>query len=114
MNILDNLEMIVSESRTEAKKAANEYLEKYGDRDCCGFAWVAITEYNGKKIRGNSKIAKKLEELGINQDYTRAFIMWNPSQLGVQSLNVLEAGAREANKVFRKYGFTSSINSRMD
>lgn len=105
---------IIIEAQQAAELAANDYLEHNGDRDCCGFAWVWISEFNGKKIRGNSKIAKELVSLGITQDYTRRFVFWNPGRVGVQSLNVIEAGAYAAAKVLKENGFTASASSRMD
>jgi hypothetical protein len=100
---------IVAEAMTEARRAAREALAKFGDRDCCGFAWTNIY-----KIKGNTKIGKMLKAAGVRQDYTRAFQLWNPAQMPVQSMNILEAGAVAAAEVFRKYGFEAYAGSRMD
>ena len=100
---------IVVEAMTEARQAAEAALAKYGDRDACGFAWVNI--YG---VKGNTKLGKMLKAAGVRQDYTKAFQLWNPSKLGVQSVGILEAGADAAAEVFKKYGFTAYSGSRLD
>ena len=58
MDVLKNLEAILAEAKEAAVVAANEMYEKIGgDRLACGFAWVNIYEYDGKKIRANSRSA---------------------------------------------------------
>ncbi len=88
---------IVAEAKEAARKAATEALAKYGDRDACGFAWVNIWG-----VKGNTKLGKVFKAAGIRQDYTRAFQIWNPSGLGVQSVGILEAGAEAAAKVLKE------------
>ena len=100
---------IVTEAYTEANKAARNFLAVHGDRDCCGFAWTNI--YG---VKGNTKLGKMLKAAGVRQDYTKAFQLWNPAKLPVQSLSVLEAGAQAAADVFRKYGFEAYAGSRLD
>ena len=100
---------IVVEAMIEARQAAEAALAKYGDRDACGFAWVNIY-----KVKGNTKLGKMLKAAGVRQDYTKAFQLWNPSKLGVQSVGILEAGAEAAAEVFKKYGFTAYSGSRLD
>jgi len=100
---------IVYEALTEANRAAREALIRYGDRDACGFAWVNI--YG---VKGNTKLGKMFKAAGLRQDYTKAFQIWNPSKLGVQSVGILEEGARAAADVFRKYGFEAYAGSRLD
>ena len=100
---------IVFEARAEASRAARNALAKYGDRDACGFAWTNI--YG---VKGNTKLGKMLKAAGVRQDYTKAFQLWNPAGIGVQSMGILEAGAEAAADVFRKYGFTAYAGSRMD
>ena len=100
---------IVFEARAEANRAARNALAQYGDRDACGFAWVNIY-----KVKGNTKLGKMLKAAGVRQDYTKAFQIWNPAGIGVQSMGILEAGAEAAADVFRKYGFTAYAGSRMD
>jgi hypothetical protein len=105
----------------EAQEAAYEaadhvFKTRLGGRDqyACGFAWTTIHEYAGKRIRGNSRVGRALREAGIRQNYDRQFQIWNPSQYPAQNVDVLEAGARAAADVFRKYGFVASAGSRLD
>ena len=108
---------VVAEARSAAAVAADKYFkEKLGgvDQFACGFAWVNIYSYKGKKIDGRSKVAKVLREAGIRQDYTRVFQIWNPSGYPCQNVDTLEAGARAAAEVLKKYGFEAYAGSRLD
>ena len=105
----EQVNAIVQEALTEARKAAEQALAKYGDRDACGFAWTNIY-----KVKGNTKLGKMLKAAGLRQDYTKAFSIWNPAKMGVQSVGILEEGARAAADVFRKYGFEAYAGSRLD
>jgi hypothetical protein len=105
----EQVNAIVQEAMIAAKRAALDTLNRDGDRDCCGFAWCNI--YG---VKGNTKIGRMLKAAGVRQDYTKAFQLWNPAQVPVQSMNVLEAGAEAAAQVFRKYGFTALAGSRLD
>ena len=111
MNALTQTQVneIVAEAMTEANRAAREALARYGDRDACGFAWTNI--YG---VKGNTKLGKMLKAAGVRQDYTKAFQLWNPAKLPVQSVGILEAGAQAAAEVFRKYGFEAYAGSRLD
>ena len=100
---------IVAEAMTEARNAAMAALAVHGDRDACGFAWTNI--YG---IKGNTKLGKMLKAAGVRQDYTKAFQLWNPAKVPVQSVGILEEGARAAAEVFRKYGFEAYAGSRLD
>ena len=42
------------------------------------------------------------------------FQIWNPANLGTQSVGILEIGAQAAANVFRKYGFEAYAGSRLD
>lgn len=108
----EQLVEIVAEAKQEARKAAEKFFqEKLGGRDqyACGFAWVNI--YG---IKGNTKMGKALKAAGVRQDYTKAFQIWNPAQMGCQNVDTLEEGARAAAEVFRKYGFEAYAGSRLD
>jgi hypothetical protein len=105
----EQVNAIVQEAQVEARKAAEAAYAKYGDRDACGFAWTNIY-----KVKGNTKLGKMLKAAGVRQDYTKAFQLWNPAKMPVQSIGILEAGAEAAADVFRKYGFTAYAGSRMD
>lgn len=105
----EQVNAIVQEAMTEARKAAETALAKYGDRDACGFAWTNIY-----KVKGNTKLGKMLKAAGVRQDYTKAFQIWNPAKMGCQSVGILEEGARAAADVFRRYGFEAYAGSRLD
>lgn len=100
---------IIKEAKEAANKAAMSRYNQYGDTGACGFAWVEIF-----KIKGNTKIGKKLKAAGVNQNYARVFQIWNPSGVHVQSVDVLETGAVAAAKVLESYGFVSYAGSRLD
>jgi hypothetical protein len=111
------LNAIVEESLVAAKAAASDYHTKHHggvERGACGFAWVEICEYEGKRITGNTKLGRMFKQMGITQDYTRTFQIWNPSKFPTQSIDVLEAGARAAANVFNGHGFKAYAGSRLD
>jgi hypothetical protein len=100
-----------NEAAQQARTAAKEFLQKHGDRDACGFAWVNVWG-----VRSNSKLGKALQAAGFRKDYTGSLQLWNPSKAGCQSLNVLEAGAEAYAQVLRdKLGLEKVYaGSRMD
>jgi hypothetical protein len=109
-----NLEAVqdaLNEAGIQARTAAKLALQKFGDRDACGFAWV-----NVYKVRSNSKLGKALQAAGFRKDYTGALCLWNPSKAGVQSVGILEAGAEAYAEVLRqKLGLESCYaGSRLD
>ncbi len=111
------IQAAVREAKAAAYEAADRFFkEKLGGRDqyACGFAWVNIWEFNGKPIKGNTKVGRAMKAAGIRQDYTRAFQIWNPSGYDCQNVDTLEAGAQAAADVFKKYGFTAYAGSRLD
>lgn len=111
------IQAAVREAKEAAYEAADRFFkEKLGGRDqyACGFAWVNIYEFQGKPIKGNTKVGRAMKAAGIRQDYTKAFQIWNPSGMGVQNVDTLEAGAEAAADVFKKYGFTAYAGSRLD
>lgn len=106
------LENIIKEATQAAKDEALKFFTETmqgQDRGACGFAWVNIYE-----IKGNTKLGKMLKKAGIDQDYTKAFRVWNPSQFPCQNIDTLEAGARAYANVFQKYGFKAYAGSRLD
>ena len=114
---INNMPAIVAEAEKAAGIAAVAYLSKYyggNDNYPCGFAWANICSFDGKKIRGNSKLGKALKQNGITQDYNRTFQVWNPSGLAVQNVDTKEIGAMAFAAVFKKYGFEASAGSRLD
>jgi hypothetical protein len=103
---------IVKEAQDAAYQAAMKFFyDVLGGKDqyACGFAWTNI--YG---VKGNTKLGKMLKAAGVRQDYTKAFQLWNPAKMGCQNVDTLEAGARAAAEVFRKYGFEAYAGSRLD
>lgn len=111
------IEILVQRAHLAAKRACENQEMKFAleDRmDCCGFAWVEIYKFEGKKIRANSKLGKALIEKGITKSYTGGYTMWNPARVGTQNLSSLEEGARAAVQIFEQAGFLAFASSRMD
>lgn len=103
---------IVLEAKIAARVAAEQFFKEklHGvDQYSCGFAWVDIFG-----VRSNSKIGKALAFGGFRKSYTKSLQLWNPSGMGVQNIDTLEAGAEAAAKVFEKYGFRAYTGSRLD
>lgn len=112
---MKTIKTIIQEAKIAAFEAAKQTelgLLLRGRADCCGFAWVDITEYLGKKIRKNSKVGKELALLGCNS-YS-GLKLWNPSGYPTQNMCTLEAGARAAALVLSANGFSAYASSRMD
>ena len=109
---IDDLKFIIAKAKTAANKASREYLDvtlKGEDNYPCGFAWVNI-----HGIKGNTKLGRNMKAAGIEQDYTKAFQIWNPGNVNVQNVDVKEAGAQAAADVFTAYGFKAYAGSRLD
>jgi hypothetical protein len=103
---------IVAEAKHEANQAAQQFFqEKLGgvDKYSCGFAWVDI-----HGVKGNTKLGRAFKAAGIRKSYTGSYQIWNPSGMGVQNIDTLEAGAEAAAKVFERYGFRAYAGSRLD
>ena len=106
------VDTIVAEAKSAAREAAERFFqEKLDGRDqfACGFAWVDIFG-----IKGNTKLGKAFKEAGVSKSHTSAFQIWNPSNMYVQNVDTLEAGAQAAADVFKKYGFSAYAGSRLD
>ena len=111
------LRNIIDEAKAAAASAADAFEKQYfpdGGWGACGFAWVNIYEHNGTRLKGNSKMGRALKQAGVDQDWTRTFSIWNPSKYPTQNIDTLEAGARAAADVFKRYGFTAYAGSRLD
>jgi hypothetical protein len=106
------IKAIVEKAKAAAHTASLKYLNenlKGEDTYPCGFAWVTI---NG--IKGNTKFGMNMKKAGLEQDYTKAWKIWNPGTVNVQNVDVKEAGADAAAKVFESFGFKAYSNSRLD
>jgi len=106
---IQELKDLMELALTTAHAAATKRIQDYGEQFYCGFAWVDI-----RGIKGNTKLGRAMKAAGYEQDYTRAFSIWNPSGLGTQCMSTKEAGARAAAKVFTDAGFTAYARSRAD
>lgn len=107
---VDQVQAIVAEAQTAAAQAAQAALVLHGDRDACGFAWCDI--YG---VKGNTRLGKLFKAAGVRRDWTgKAFQIWNPAGVGVQSVGIKEAGAAAAAQVFKRYGFEAYAGSRLD
>lgn len=109
-----SLNEIIQEARQAAAEATQAYLDRYGDGYPCGFAWVSLYKFDGKKLKGNTKVGKALKAAGVDQNYDRTFQIWNPSGHPTQNVDAKEAGARAAAEVFKRYGFDAYASSRLD
>ena len=106
----DCLHSIISESKRLAGDAARqEQCRLGGDWSECGFAWVEI-----RGIKGNTRLGRLLKRVGVKQGWNRAFHIWNPSGLPVQSVSIKEAGAAACAKYLRSKGFTAYACYRLD
>jgi hypothetical protein len=106
------IQNILAEATEAAQKAADDFEKQYfpnGGWGACGFAWVDIFG-----IKGNTKLGRAMKAAGINKDYKGAYSIWNPSKYPTQNVDTLEAGARAAADVFKRYGFTAYAGSRLD
>lgn len=114
---VEQIQAAIREAQEAAYEAADQFFKtKLGGRDqgCCGFAWVEIFSHNGKKLKGNTRAGRAMKAAGIGQNYYKAFEIWNPSGYHVQNVDTLEAGARAAADVLKKYGFEAYAGSRLD
>ena len=110
-----DIQEIHDEAKCAAVAAANARAGEWGDRwGMCGFAWVKIYGHGGKKIHGNSKLAKALAKVGIKRDYQGVLSLWDPAGLMTQNVDIKEAGAEAYAKVLKKYGFAAYADSRLD
>ena len=106
----ENLRQIIAESMRLAEEAAlKEERRLGGDWSECGFAWVEI-----HGIKGNTRLGRMMKRVGVGQGYNRAFHIWNPSELPVQSVAIKEAGANACAKYLRNEGFEAYSCSRLD
>ena len=108
----EDLDRIVAEAQEAAYKAAQTYFNDVmdgQDAGACGFAWVNI-----HGIKGNTRIGKRMSAAGIRKSWDKSYQLWNPSGFPVQNIDTLEAGARAAAEVFKRYGFRAYAGSRLD
>lgn len=102
----------VQGAKSEAYQASMKFFyDKLGGRDqyACGFAWVTVYE------KGSTKLGKALIEAGFRKSYTGGLQLWNPSGMGVQNVDTLEAGAEAAAQYLEQaLGIKAYAGSRLD
>ncbi len=103
----------IQTAKTLAEQASQEFFQTRlngQDQFACGFAWVDVYV-----DRTNSKQAKELIAAGFRKDYKpKCLSMWNPGGLGVQNIDVKEAGAEAMAEYLRALGLTAYAGSRLD
>ena len=99
------------EAVVAAKKAVTDFIEKHGEPFYCGFAGVVV-----KGVRGNSRVGKRLKELGFNDNYGGGLYFSNPAgfNLTYQSMDLKEIGANKYAEMFRELGFDAHMSSNPD
>jgi len=86
------------------------YQKMGGDMYACGFAWVDVYV-----DRTNSKQAQELIKAGFKKDYKpKCLSMWNPGGLGVQNIDIKEAGADALASYLSALGLKAYSGSRLD
>jgi len=107
--MIDQVQEAVALAKHEAAHATAEFLQKHGDRDACGFAWVTVYE------KGSTKMGRALIKAGFSKSYSGGLQMWNPSGSYTQCITAKEVGAEAAAKVLtEKLGVKAYAGSRMD
>lgn len=109
---VEQIQAIVAEAKAAAQVAAQKFFQERlngVDQYSCGFAWTNLIG-----VKGNSRLGRRLKAAGVQQDYSKAFSIWNPSGLSVQNIDTKEAGAQAAADVFEQYGFSAYAGSRLD
>ena len=107
--MIDQVQEAVALAKHEAAHATAEFLQKHGDRDCCGFAWVTVYE------KGSTKMGRALIKAGFSKSYSGGLQMWNPSGNHTQCITAKEVGAEAAAKILtEKLGVKAYAGSRMD
>lgn len=101
----------IVQGKALAEQASNEaYAKMGGDMYACGFAWVDVYV-----DRTNSKQAKELIAAGFRKDYKpKCLSFWNPGGLGVQNIDIKEAGADAMATYLRALGLNAYSGSRLD
>jgi hypothetical protein len=103
-----DVERIAGEAFMAAEAATQEFVDKYGDRDICGFAWTILRP-------GNCKMAKYLVSIKAADRYYKGGVMVNnPGKATGQSIIARERGAIAFANVMRKYGITAYASSMVD
>ncbi len=100
-------EALYLHAKKAAKKAANDYLEEFGHKDCCGYAWVRITSARGKFVN-------YLKHIGVGRDDKPGYVISDPANTQSQALTAKEKGAAAFAEVLCEAGIDAYLESRMD
>lgn len=96
-------------ARTAAQRFFDEQLGGQ-DQFACGFAWVEVPT-----AKGNTKLGRKLAELGFRKNYgRRGMMLWNPSGHGAQNVDTKLHGALAYARVLKQYGIEAVAYDRLD
>jgi len=103
-------EQVMAGVELAVRASQAKYNEIGGDRYACGFAWVEVYV-----DRTNSKEAKELIKAGFKKDYKpKCLSMWNPGGMGVQNIDIKEAGAYAYATYLQGLGLKAYAGSRLD
>jgi hypothetical protein len=108
MQAIDNIESVHNQASKAAAEATQLFLNRNGDRDCCGFAWVTVRE------KGSTRLGRALKSVGFRPAYGGGLQLWNPSRSYTQSITALEEGADAYARVLKAHGVDAYTGSRMD
>jgi len=99
---------IYEQALASAKKAEQEYFEKYGEPWYCGFAWVDFPSARTPFVNWCKK-----NNVG-SKHWNKGWQIWNPANNGTQSMDIKEAGARAFAEVLNSHGIDCHMSSRAD
>ena len=109
--MIEQIAPTVHAAKAKASQATRAFLDKHGDHDSCGFAWVTVY---GVKL--STKVGKAFAAAGFSKAYGGGIQLWNPSGNHTQSINAKEKGAEAFVEHLRTVfpGIDASAGSRMD
>ena len=99
---------VIERAFAAARREAEAYRAKHGEPMYCGFAWVVVRP-------ANSKLAKILKErYGASKHHAGGMMVYNPSGLPTQSMDIKEEGAYAFARVLTEAGYRAMAQSRAD
>ena len=104
-----NVQSAVAAAEHAAQVATKEFLDRVGDNDACGFAWVTV------EVKGSTKLGRELLKSGFRKAHGGGLQWWNPSNNPTQAITPKEVGAVAAARVLsEQLGVVARAGSRMD
>lgn len=106
-----------------AFEAGQNHAKDMPDEGACGFAWVVFKRFTHPDCEGgqyyslhrNTKFGKALENCQhISLDHFGRHQIWGGTMYSGQSIDAVEAAAKECALVLGLYGFETYVNSRLD